>query len=123
MLKPPPGEALARVESEIRKERAEALGRAGERLALALRSLCLMRDEVYALESGRARPADGADPAEAAVRRRIEYSALRQAAQRYRYYLVVQREAVGFRKHGDVDRLYPIPDPLRAGRATRGESP
>ena len=121
MLKPPPGEALGRVESEIRKEKAEALGRVGERLAQAIRALCLMRDEVHALESGRAGPADGADPAKAAVWRRAEYGALRQAAQRYRHYLIIQREALGFRKHGDVDRLYPIPDPLRAPRAARVE--
>jgi hypothetical protein len=30
-----------------------------------------------------------------------------------RYYLVVQREAMGLRRHADVDRVYPIPPPLR----------
>jgi len=123
MLKPSPGEALRQVEAEIRREKAEALGRAGARLAEAIRALCLMRDEVDALESGRARPADRAEPGEVAVRRRAEYAALRQAAQRYRHYLIIQREAMGFRKHGDVDRLYPIPDPLRAPWPARGESP
>ncbi len=106
------GEALARVQAEIEKEKAEALGRAGARLEEAIRALRLIRDEVEALEAGRATPADALGPRDAAARRRAEYDAIRQTAQRYHHYLIVQREALGFRKHGDVDRQYPMPGPL-----------
>lgn len=59
------GEALARVRAEIEKEKAEALGRAGARLEVALRALRLIRDEVEALEAGRATPADALGPRDA----------------------------------------------------------
>lgn len=107
------GEGLARVQAEIEREKAEALGRAGVSLDGAIRGLRLIRDEVEALEAGRATPADALPPCEAAGRRRLEYATLRSTAQRYHHYLIVQREAMGFRKHGDVERLYPVPGPLR----------
>jgi len=116
------GEALARVRAEVEKEKAEALGRAGARLEEALRMLRLIRHEVEALETGRATPADALDPREAAVRRRAEYDAVRRTAQRYHHYLIVQREALGFRKHGDVDRHYPVPGPLKTRGAVGGEA-
>ncbi len=117
------GEGLTKVQAEIEKEKAEALGRAGERLDGAIRALRLIRDEVEALESGRATPADPVGAGEAVGRRRAEYAALRQQARQYRHYLIVQREAVGFRKHGDVDRLYPVPGPLGAPKAEGREAP
>lgn len=112
------GEALARVQGEIEREKAEALGRAGARLEWAIGTLQLIRDEVEALETGRATPADALGPREAAARRRAEYDAMHRTAQQYHYYLIVQREAMGFRKHGDVDRLYPMPGPLPTRDAT-----
>lgn len=117
MVKATAGEALARIRAEIEREKAEALGLAGARLAEAIKALRFLRDEVEALEGARATPADLPDPDKAAARRRAEYAALRREAQRYHHYLIVQREAMGFRKHGDVDRLYPVPGPLRAPRA------
>ncbi len=116
-----PGEAVARVQAEIQREKAEALGRAGGRLEDALRALRILRDEVAALETGRASPADPVAAGEAAERRRADYAALRQQARLYQHYLIVQREALGFRKHADVDRLYPLPGPLGpAGAGPRG---
>ena len=123
MVKATAGEGLARIRAEIEREKAEALGRAGARLAEAIKALRLLRDEVEALEAGRATPADLPDAGEAATRRRAEYAALLREAQRQHHYLIVQREALGFRKHGDVDRLYPVPGPLRASRAGGGETP
>lgn len=116
-------EGLARVQAEIEKEKAEALGRAGGRLEGAIRALRLIRDEVEALESGRATPADPVGPGEAAGRRRAEYAALRRQARQYHHFLIVQREAVGFRRHGDVDRLYPVPGPLGRPEAERRGAP
>lgn len=70
------GEGLARLQAEIAREKAEALGRVGGRLEAALRALRLVRDEVEALESGRATPAAPLGPGEAVGRRRAEYAAL-----------------------------------------------
>ncbi len=116
-------EGLASVQAEIEKEKAEALGRAGERLEGALRALRLVRDEVEALESGRATPADPVASGEAARRRRAEHAAQRRQARQFHYFLIVQREAMGFRRHGDVDRLYPLPDPLGGPGGERREAP
>jgi hypothetical protein len=116
-------EGLARVQAEIEKEKAEALGRAGGRLEGAIRALRLIREEIEALEAGRASPADPLEPAEAAARRRAEYAAQRRQARLYHYYLIVQREALGLRKHGDVDRLYPVPGPLARSEGDRREAP
>lgn len=111
------GEGLAAVQAEIAKEKAEALGRAGASIAETLRALHLLREEVAAFEAGWASPVDLPDAAMAAAQRRAEYAALRQTAQRYYHYLIIQREAMGFRKHGDVERLYPLPGPLPAPHA------
>jgi hypothetical protein len=115
-------ECLARVQAEIEKEKAEALGRAGGRLEGAIRALRIIQDEIEALEAGRATPADPMGPAEAATRRRAEYAALRRQARLYHHYLIVQREALGFRKHGDVERLYPVPGPLARSEGDRREA-
>ena len=123
MRKTSAGEGLARVQAEIAKEKAEALGRAGARIAETIRALHLLRDEVGALEAGRASPADVPDAVQAAAQRRAEYAALRRTAQRYSQYLIIQREAMGFRKHGDVEWLYPLPGPLPAPWMETGEKP
>ena len=117
------GEGLARVQAEIEKEKSEALGRAGERLEGAIRALRLLGQEVGALEAGHATPADPVEPGEAVERRRAEYAALRRQARLYHHYLIVQREALGFRKHGDVDRLYPVPGPLAGPPGGRRGAP
>ncbi len=115
-------EGLARVQAEIAREKAEALGRAGARIAETIRALHLLRDEVAALETGRESPAGVPDPMRSARQRRAEYEALRRTAERYSQYLIIQREAMGFRKHGDVERLYPLPGPLPAARGEPGEN-
>ena len=119
-----PGEAFSRVQSEIEKEKAEALGRAGARLAQAIRTLRLIRDEVEALEGERATPADPEEGSLRAIaRRRAEYGRLYRTAQEYLHFLVIQREALGFRRHVDVDRQYPMPEPLDDPRSARREMP
>jgi hypothetical protein len=90
------------LEQEIVKEKAAALGRAGERLEAAL-------DE--------ARTLGAAIDAEAEPRRRRqlldEYDAVRRRAAAARLMLLVQREAIGLRWHRDVDQQFPEP-PRRA---------
>jgi hypothetical protein len=41
-----------------------------------------------------------------------KHAELREQAQKYRWYLEVQREALGIRHHRMVDELYRIPGPL-----------
>ena len=59
--------------------------------------------------SGRSDEAGGAPEVAA-------YEALRKQARRYRWYLEVQREALGLVRHDDLDRFYPIPPQLGSTR-------
>jgi hypothetical protein len=86
-----------RVEREIAREKAAALGRAGERLQAAL-------DEARALLAR----LEAAPPAE----REACLAAYRQARERAaqaRLMLIIQREAVGLRQHRIVDQQFPEP--------------
>jgi hypothetical protein len=95
------GEGLRRVEREILGEKAAALGRAGERLEEALREVAELA----------ARAAAATDPAE---RRRLagDHARARERAARARLALLIQREAVGLRRHAVVDERFPEPPPL-----------
>lgn len=96
------GEGFERLEQEIVKEKAAALGRAGERLEAAL-------DEARAL----ALAVDAeTDPERRAARVR-EYEAARRRAATARMMLLIQREAIGLRHHRVVDQQFPEP-PRRA---------
>jgi hypothetical protein len=98
------GEAgVRRVEEEIMREKAAALGRAGERLEHALA-------EVAAVA---ARLAAASDAAERAAL--IDaYERARRYAAAARLALVIQREAVGLRRHGVVEEQFPTPPPWHA---------
>jgi CHAD domain-containing protein len=75
-----------RVLAELNEERIAALTRISRRLQALI-------DELRATE----------DPT--AQRR------LRAEAKRYRWYLEVQREALGIRTHANLDEFYAIPEP------------
>jgi hypothetical protein len=92
------GEGMAKVEEEIRREKAAALGRAGERLEAALAATAAL---------GRAVDAE-ADPARHAVLL-ADYEDARRRASHARTMLLIQREAIGLRQHRDVDRTFPEP--------------
>jgi hypothetical protein len=92
------GEGLAKIEEEIRREKAAALGRAGERLETALTAVAAL---------GRAVDAE-ADPARRAVLLG-DYEDARRRASHARTMLLIQREAIGLRQHRDVDRTFPEP--------------
>jgi hypothetical protein len=91
-------ETQRRIEDEIRREKAAALGRAGERLEEALREAA----EIGAL-------LDAAGDAAERARLLDTYDAARRRALAARHALVIQREAIGLRNHRDVDRLFPEP--------------
>ena len=95
------GEGLRRVEKEIAGEKAAALGRAGERLELALAETREMGARL--LRAG-----------DAAERERLAdaYTASRQRALQARLALLIQREALGLRRHTTVDQQFPEPLPV-----------
>jgi hypothetical protein len=68
------------IERELQQERATSLGRAGEKLEAAMKQ---WRES-------------GAAPARAEAQKRL-------------WYLVVQREALGLRRHREVYELYGVP--------------
>ncbi len=110
---------------EILKESAEVLGRAGERLSAALRELDGIEQviegkaeilrELSGETSGR-RPEDMRRLArlQHAITGEINseirrYNRAREYAKLRYYYLIVIREAVGFRRHKTVEEQYRIP--------------
>ena len=84
---------------ELQEERAAALARISRRLERLLEQLAAMREQI-----ARARDEERA-PVVAA------YRGLHTQAVKYRWYLEVQREAVGLRQHQRLDEFYPIPPP------------
>ncbi len=83
---------------EILEEMAYALGRAEDKVNLALLELELA-----------SRALDDADD-QARVRRRDEYNQQREVAVRARWELEIHREAIGFRRNSALlERYYPIP--------------
>lgn len=102
------------VESEIQKEKAEALGRTGERLEQALQKLQAFQQELSdLLASAEKCVREGRDRFSAEIdRRRVEYARLCEQVKALRHALIIQREAVGLWKHEDVDRQYPLPASL-----------
>lgn len=89
------------LEAELDRERAGALGRTGRLLELALETCQALRTSLEAA-TGRER------------RRLIaEYREARAEAEKWRWYLTIQREAMGLRRHDDVERLYPTPPVVR----------
>jgi len=103
------GEALERIEREIQQEKAEALGRVGERLAELLAQLRDLGRRLDELEQALAGGGGGAEGC-ARLREEVErFNRLREGAIRLSHDLVVQREAVGFRRHPWLAESYPIP--------------
>ena len=97
-----PGEAVRRIEQEIAREKAATLSRAGERLQEALDRLAPVTAALAAAPDPDARARLGA-----------EYEAARARVLHARLTLVIQREAVGLRRHRILDEQFPEPSPLR----------
>ena len=103
-------DSFARVERELQSERAAALARIAGRLAELVARLAEMR--------ARQVSAPGPWPKE-----QLEaYRAVREEARLYRWYLEVQREALGLRRHDGLDEHYPIPGEIEA-RETEADLP
>ncbi len=91
-------ETQRRIDEEIRREKAAALGRAGEHLEAAL-------EDVHAL----GRRLDAATDPRAHARLFDEYERARRRADAARHALLIQREAIGLRTPRAVDQLFPEP--------------
>lgn len=90
-------EGYARTLLELRAEGASALGRLGRTLEATLDELRALRHQMHA------------KPRDRDVLRERQVSLLARA-RLYRYFLEVQREAMGLGDHRDLDRYYPPPE-------------
>jgi hypothetical protein len=93
-------EAHERIARELNEERVAALRRISETLEKLIAQLTEASQAV--------RTFDGAERAAAIA----AYRALRARAVQYRWYLEVQREAMGLRHHHRLDEFYRIPPDL-----------
>jgi hypothetical protein len=108
------GEGHRRIEKEIAGEKAAALGRAGERLELALHATGEAAARLLAARDGDER-----------ARLSEEYTAARRRALDARLALLIQREALGLRRHVTVDQQFPEPPDVAVvlARNDRSDSP
>ena len=93
----PTAETHARIQEEIAREKAAALGRAGERLEATLAAVRALASAWHAADAG--------------GRERLgrEYHEAWRAADAARLALLIQREAVGLRDARVVDAQFPMP--------------
>ena len=90
------------LEQEMLQEMAVSLGRAEDRINVALLRCDVLGRELDAAEALRPRPADYAERVEA-------FNAQRAEALKFREYLLIQREAIGLRQNAQLETYYPIP--------------
>jgi len=88
-------------EAELNKERAGALGMTAGKLERLLEELKALADKIDRLAPGALRDLLLAD-----------YRRVREESEKQRWNLCVQREAMGLRRHDDVEHSYPTA-PLR----------
>ena len=94
----PRGEGLRRIEGEIAREKAAALGGAGERLEEALAALAHLASAIEVTRDG-----------PRGDELRDAYDATRARARTARVHLLIQRKAIGLRSHRVVDQQFPEP--------------
>lgn len=93
-------ERQGRIELELMEERAAALRRISQTLESLIEQLRTLRTRIGDVHwSNRSSEVS-------------EYRELRRRAVRYRWYLEVQREALGLHPDHGLDEFYSIPDPL-----------
>jgi hypothetical protein len=87
----------AQLLKQLQEERAAALARISRRLEALIAQLQATREQI-AREEGEQRTRDVA-----------AYRQLHREAVKYRWYLEVQREAIGLRQHQQIDEFYRLP--------------
>jgi hypothetical protein len=111
MVRRPASEGHKQLLRELHEERAAALQRISSTLESLIRQLHASRD--------RARLATGS----AREREVATWRDLRARALKYRWYLEVQREALGMRRHDVLDEFYRVPtfdEPTNVGAVGEG---
>jgi hypothetical protein len=93
-------ERHGRLELELQEERAAALRRISQTLESLIEQLTELRARVGQVHWSDRSP------------ELAQYRELRRRAIRYRWYLEVQREALGLHPSHRLNEFYPIPDPL-----------
>jgi len=102
-------QAQRELEKEILQEMAAALGRAEDKVNLALLELELIGREIdRLLGSG-----EGEAVAERVNERIAAYNRQRERARRFLWELTIHREALGLTRHQILEEFYPIPPPRR----------
>lgn len=99
--KTPEGFPQLKAEREIAEEMANTLGRIG-------REFVMRREAAWRAVEELGRCPEGAPERRAALEKNLR-AALDQA-ERYRYFLIVQRESMGMRDHTEVARKFPLPE-------------
>ena len=105
---------LSALEREILEETASALGSSARRLEASLAALAKLDRELNEQEAraseAQASNAQGAASHEEARRALVErFNAQREHAMLRLHYVCIQREALGFFHHEELDRYYPVP--------------
>ena len=93
-------ERQGRIELELMEERAAALRRISETLESLIDQLQALRARIGDVHWATRSPEV------------TEYRELRRRAVKYRWYLEVQREALGLHPDHRLDEFYRVPDPL-----------
>jgi len=89
------------IEVQIRQEKASALRRVGDKLETLIGQLVKLEGELRTLTG---------PPHSKKVE---QYQKLWADADHQRWYLVIQREALGLFDHSEVDLMYPIPPKVK----------
>jgi hypothetical protein len=93
-------ERHTRLERELMEERAATLRRIGQTLESLIEELRTLQQRIGKVHWSSPSP----DVA--------RYRELRRRALQYRWYLEVQREALGLRDHSVLDEFYRVPNPI-----------
>jgi hypothetical protein len=96
------GERHDQLLRELNEERFAALTRISRTLESLIEQLRAASERIPRMSEGER------------SRELARYRELRATATKYRWYLEVQREAVGLRHHTMLDEVYAIPGPLEA---------
>ena len=106
----------ASCEIDIVKEMAEGLGSSGLKLEdLLEKSAAARREALQAIKQYRSTELGAERPEIPVVNDLIsDYNRLVEQAEDALRWLLIQREACGFRTHRNVDRFYPIPPKMKS---------
>ncbi len=88
-------QAPTRAELDIMKEKAETLGRTGAKLEQGLQRLMTLEVRISILK----KRGNSAGEVDDLIK---EFNGVRAEAAQYLHYLIIQREAMGFRRHANV---------------------